>query len=156
MVAMMKNRNQKLEAPVSTLPPDDGIRLATAQILSRQLERGAAFLDSAESLAQQACDREAVSALSAAARLIRSNAALGAVILKAAQVEDRRRVFHEQVAAAELNPKFSKPVETPEEFDTRLEFDFNKTLPPEDRCYQFTEPKDYPPWFDDRDLDPSI
>lgn len=142
---------------MTLIPDDEGIRLSTAQILSEQLARGSKFLTQAEQMFEQAGDTQAVAALSAAARLLRSNAALGTVLLKAAKVEDRRRVFHEQAAApVELNPKFSKPKETPEEFEKRIEFRFNKTIAPHRRRYLHTKPEDYPPFFDVDDLDPSI
>ncbi len=155
MVVMSQDCTQN-EQPV-ILPPDERLRLTTAERLAAQFARVEVFLDHCEALSRRS-SHDPVAALAVAARLIRANADLASVLLRAARTETRHRTFSVK-AEDELNPKIQPPsreerLREEEELRREIEFKLNKLIPPKQRAYDLTKPEDYPPWFgDDADDD---
>ncbi len=106
MVVMSQDCTQN-EQPV-ILPPDERLRLTTAERLAAQFARVEVFLDHCEALSRRS-SHDPVAALAVAARLIRANADLASVLLRAARTETRHRTFSVK-AEDELNPKIQPPL----------------------------------------------
>jgi hypothetical protein len=95
---------------ITTIPPEELLRIEAAQRLGAMMVRSLGLLDD--------CSRhcavgksDAIGAFNAAARLIKANADITHALLRAAQGETRHRTIIEKAIGVSggLNPNFSNP-----------------------------------------------
>ncbi len=104
------------------LPPDEALRIVTAERLAAQLDRGMRLIARCEDLAS-ARRGDRIGAINAAARVMRANADAAGAFARVAQVEMRQRSIVEKIQegnsrSGQLKSKFPPP---PSDAEVRAE-----------------------------------